>query len=207
VGFGRRRAHVDLPGDLLVGQPQGDQDHHLAFPRGQLIQAGPEPARPGAGGELGDQAPGHRGRQQRRPAGDHPDRPDQLGGVGVLDQKPGGAGPQPLEYVLVQLEGGQDDDVDAGQLRPRGDPPGRLDAVEYRHADVHQQHVRRVPFGDAHGLLPVGGLAHHLEVVLGLEQRGEPGPDQFLVIGQCYPDHGATRIMARLRRSAATPGR
>jgi hypothetical protein len=32
-------------------------------------------------------------------------------GVGVLHQESGGVGPQALEHVIIQLEGGQDDDV------------------------------------------------------------------------------------------------
>jgi uncharacterized membrane protein len=72
--------------------------------------------------------------------------------------------------------------VHAGQFRPRGDPAGRLDAVEHRHPDVHQQHVWCLPLGQVHGLLAVGGLAHHLDVVLRVEQRREPGPDELLII-------------------------
>ena len=41
--------------------------------------------------------------------------------------------------------------------------------------------------GLAHGLLAVGGLAHHLDVVLGVEQRPEPGADQRLVVGEQDP--------------------
>jgi len=37
--------------------------------------------------------------------------------------------------------------------------------------------------------LPVAGLADDLEVVLVLQQRAEPGPDQRLVVGEQDPDH------------------
>jgi hypothetical protein len=110
-------------------------------------------------------------------------------GVGVFHQESGGAGPQAFEDVFVQFEGGQDDDVDRGQVRARGDAAGRLDAIDPGHPDVHQQHVRRVPFREPHGLLCVSGLADHVEVVLGVEERGESGPDEFLVVGQRDPDH------------------
>ena len=64
-----------------------------------------------------------------------------------------------------------------------------------------------------HGLLAVGGLADHLEVVLGVEQRGEPGPDQFLVVGQRDPDHRSPsscespRSGSRARTVKPPPGR
>ena len=64
------------------------------------------------------------------------------------------------------------------------DPAGRLDAVQARHPDVHEQHVRRAPLGEAHGLVSVGSLSHDLDVVLGIEQGSEPGPDEFLVVSQ-----------------------
>ena len=38
-------------------------------------------------------------------------------------------------------------------------------------------------------LRAVGGLADHLDVGLGVEQRAEAGPDQCLVVGEQDPDH------------------
>ncbi len=52
----------------------------------------------------------------------------------------------------------------------------------------------------------VGGLADHLDVGLGVEQRLEPGPHQGLVVGQQHPDHvGNSRLGARAE-PAAGPG-
>ena len=42
----------------------------------------------------------------------------------------------------------------------------------------------------AHRLVAVGGLADHLDVGLGVEQRPEPGPHQRLVVGEHDADHG-----------------
>jgi hypothetical protein len=39
-----------------------------------------------------------------------------------------------------------------------------------------------------------GGLGNDLEVGLGAEHRGEPGTDQFLVVGDHYP-HGHNALM------------
>src|SRR6185436_19535429 len=37
--------------------------------------------------------------------------------------------------------------------------------------------------------LPVGGLGHDRDVLLGFEQRTEAAADQRLVVGEQYPDH------------------
>ena len=47
--------------------------------------------------------------------------------------------------------------MDRAELRARGDAPGGLDAVQPRHADVHEQHVWLAAGGDPHRLLAVGG--------------------------------------------------
>jgi hypothetical protein len=67
------------------------------------------------GGVLADQPQGDFRRQQRLAARRNADRPDQLGRVGVLDQEPGCPRAYPPENVLVQVEGGQDDDMGAAE--------------------------------------------------------------------------------------------
>src|SRR5262249_33976025 len=59
----------------------------------------------------------------------------------------------------------------------------------------------------AGGLLPVAGLADHLDVFLGIEQGPEPGPDQGLIVGQQHPDHRAPLIGNRARTRKPPPGR
>ena len=62
-------------------------------------------------------------------------------GPASLSRKPAGAGPQRGVDVLVEVEGGDDDDGErVGDARP-GEEAGGLDAVEHRHADVEQAHV------------------------------------------------------------------
>lgn len=80
-----------------------------------------------------------------------------------------------------------------GQVLVLRDFPGRLDSPQIRHPDVHQQDVRPGSGGQADRLPAVGGLADDLDVILGGQQRGEPTPDQFLVISQRDPDHRALR--------------
>jgi len=56
------------------------------------------------------------------------------------------------------------------------DAPGRLDAVDTWHAQVHQHDVRAVLLGAGDGLLPVRGGAD-VDVGHGLQQRDHALPD------------------------------
>jgi hypothetical protein len=62
-------------------------------------------------------------------------------------------------------------------------------AVDARHADVHEHDVRHELGSQANGLLAVAGLADHLDVFLGIEQGPESRPHQGLVVGEKDPDH------------------
>src|SRR3984957_4906834 len=62
----------------------------------------------GPGGELAGQAVGGGRPEDGVAGGDGPDRGDQAGGLGVLEQEAAGAGPQPGVDVIVKVEGGQD---------------------------------------------------------------------------------------------------
>ena len=58
----------------------------------------------------------------------------------VLEQESAGSGPQRVVDVLVQVEGGQDEDPRAARAGA-GELPGGLDAVHAGHAHVHQDDV------------------------------------------------------------------
>ena len=121
------------------------------------------------------------GASSASPARDDHDRLDQLLGRRVLEQEAARTGPQRLVDVLVEVERGQDQDP-RPLVSPVEQPPGRLETVDVRHPDVHQDHVRlRLP-GREHGLEPVGSLADDLDVGLGVEDHPEPGPDEGLVV-------------------------
>ncbi len=66
---------------------------------------------------------------------------------------------------------------------------GGLEPVHARHPDVHQHDVRPGRAHDGDGLLAVGRLAHDLDVVLGVQQRPQPGAQQGLVVGEHDTDH------------------
>ena len=98
-------------------------------------------------------------------------------------------GAQRLVDVLVGLEGGQDDDLDPGQVLIGADSPGGLQAVDPGHPDVHQDHVGALATGQVDRLPAVGGLADDLQVLRGVDEDPEPGADQGLVVGEQHPDH------------------
>jgi hypothetical protein len=129
MGLGGGLAHVQAPGDLVVGQPAADKCQHLPLLVGQLGES----ARPGGllgpCGELPDQPPGDARGQQSIAVAYGPDGLYQLLWLGVLDQEPAGPGPDRLEHVPVELERGQDNHPDAGQLPVGGDLPGGGQAV------------------------------------------------------------------------------
>jgi hypothetical protein len=94
-----------------------------------------------AAGELLDEAAGDPGGEQRLAGRHHPNGRHQVLAGQVLEQEPAGPGPQGLEHVLVQVEGGQDQHPDRVGGPGAGQPAGRRQPVELGHADVHQDHV------------------------------------------------------------------
>src|SRR5215831_8969467 len=136
-----------------------------------------------------DQAAGGAGRDDRVPGEYRPDRGHELRRQRVLEQEPAGSGPQPGVYVLVEVEGGQQDHP--GRRFGGADPRGGFDPVQVRHPDVHQHQVGLELRGLADGRQPVGGLADHLEVLDALQDGAQAGADEFLVVGDEQP-HGRT---------------
>ncbi len=131
-------------------------------------------------------------------------------GRDVLEQETAGARPERGEDVLVEIEGGEDEDP--GIAPRRGDAPGRLDPVHRGHPHVHQHDVGRElgRQGDRGGA--VAGLADDLQVLLRVEDHAEAEADQLLVVGQQYPDaHTGSRppgtVSARPNPPAAVGGR
>ena len=61
VGAHGGRAHVQLLGDLVVGEAVGDEGHHFTLPLGDRIEFGRRRGFLGPGGEFGDQPAGHAG--------------------------------------------------------------------------------------------------------------------------------------------------
>ena len=70
------------------------------------------------------------------------------------------------------------------------DAPSCLESVHYRHADVHQDHVRAELAGEADSLGAVGGLADDREVGL----RGEQGAEAFAHHRLVVSDQAGDRV-------------
>jgi len=84
--------------------------------------------------------------------------------------------------VLVGVERGQHDDAYACERRVGSDPPRGLDAVDPRHPDVHQQHVRMVTAGQFDRLLTIRRFADEFEVRGVVDHAAQPSTDQRLIV-------------------------
>jgi hypothetical protein len=100
----------------------------------------------------------------------------------MLEQEPAGPGGQRAVDVLVEVEGRQHDDPAAGAGLLGQDPPGGLEAVHFRHPDVHQHDVRTVFERSGDGLGAVGGLGDNGDPGIA-QDHAEAGADQVLVVG------------------------
>src|SRR6185295_15011894 len=113
-------------------------------------------------------------------------------------EEPGRARAQRVEDVFVQAVVRQDDDVHRSQGRVGGDEPGRLDTVDDRHLNVHERDVGQVFPDQCQALAAVGGLGHHLDVVLDVKQGTESAANEGLVVDHQDANHDwATGSSAR----------
>ena len=141
-----------------------------------------------------------------------PDRRDDLVGLGVLEQVPGGSRLQRRVYPLGLAEAGQRDHLN---VRVKVlDGGGGRDAVEARHEEVHEHDVGQVVAGREDGEFvergpPVPGLAEHLDVVEHLEERAHAAADHRVVVDRvpavrAREDHEAVdRLVGRRLIAAA----
>src|SRR5690606_18686772 len=120
-----------------------------------------------------------------------------------LEQEPGRTRPQRPEDVLVEVEGGEHEDVG----EPVGDDgPGGSDPVGAGHADVHEDDVGPQRPGVGHRGRTVGGLAHDGEAVGGLENKPQPGADGGVVVGDEHPDgHRSSSVGMAARTRQRSP--
>ena len=75
-----------------------------------------------------------------------------------------------------------------------GNDRGRLmaivQAVQDRHANVHQHHVRAQVLSLEAGIAAVGRLAHHLDVRLVAEQQPDTFPQDGVIVGDEHANAG-----------------
>src|SRR5918994_2920179 len=159
----------------------------------------------GLGDEHGDQPASDARREQRVAARDDPDGVAQVVGLDVLEQEAARAGVERLEHILVEVEGGQHDHAHISELAVGGDPACGLEAVNDRHADVHENDVWAVRAHPLDGLGAGRGLAAHLDVVGALEQHPEARADERLVVGEQDSDAHAEALGVGSRACTRMP--
>src|SRR5215472_8313891 len=178
-------------GDLRVREPRGDQRQHLPLALRQLLEhARVATARWVLHHPL-DEPPRHGGRQQHVSGRRRAHAGDDFLRVRMLEQEPAGARGERVEDVPVQVVGRQDHDP-GRRLHPDADQaPRGLDPVHARHADVHEDDVGAEPAHRLDRLDAVCGLAHDLDVRLGVQEQAEAGSDHRVVVDDDDADrHG-----------------
>ncbi len=178
-------------GDLGVRPALADGDRDLAFPVVQRADPLPGAGAPGVGRaarRVGHQLAGHGGRQDGVAGRDPAYRGEDLGGRGVLEDEAGGARAQGPQYLVVGVEGGEDDDLRGVLAGPQ--PFGGGEAVHRRHPDVHEHDVRAGAADERLDLAAVGGLADDLDVVGAAHHEGQARPYQGVVVDEEQSDHG-----------------
>jgi hypothetical protein len=90
---------------------------------------------------------------------------------------------------------GEDHDLGAGDAVAH--LTGGLHAVEHRHGDIHEDHVGPELLGQAHGLGPVGRLAHDVEAVL-LHRPPQRLAQHAVVVGEQQPHRVVLRLCPSL---------
>src|SRR2546422_395946 len=112
----------------------------------------------------------------------------ELGDVGPLEKVARGAGAQGLRHVLLGGVHREDQHARAGRLF--GDAGGRLEAVEARHRDVHDDHVGTVAAHEVERFAPVRRLRNHLDPADLAQHGADPLANQGVVLGEQHAQRG-----------------
>jgi hypothetical protein len=149
-----------------------------------------------AAGELLDQPPGDGRREQRSAGGHDADRGHELLLGDILEQEAARPRAQRLVDVLVEVEGGEHE-----HARPVGhrDAARGLDAVDARHADVHEHDVGQCLPRARDRLGAVARLADDLDVGLRAQDHAKARAHEALVVGEQDADHRAAGSGSRTR--------
>src|SRR6185295_13580665 len=130
----------------------------------------------------------HAGRE-RGVAGGHRAHPvDEVGALGVAEQKAAGPGPQRGKDLVVVLERAEHQHAHRRGGRVGGDPPRHLDAVKTGQRDVDDHHVRAHLARQRDRRLAVGRAPHHRDPRRVGEQRLQPDPGQAVAVRDHHPD-------------------
>ena len=108
--------------------------------------------------------------------------------IGVLQQKAARPGAQSIVNVLVHVEGGEHEHPGFCEQRVARNGAGGLDAVHFRHADVHEYHVGPKALRLLYRIGPVSGLADDLDALVGAENGLEAAAHEILVVHDEHAD-------------------
>ena len=193
--------------DLGIAHAASDALQHLTLACGQRLECRRRclPHR-GTLDECVDQPPCDGRRQQRVTGGDGPHGAGELVSTDVLEQETRRSRTQRFVDVLVEIERGHDqhtNGVTATEHAARC-----FEAVEPRHANVHQDDVGSLGVHDLQRLESVRRLAHDIDVRLCGENRLESGAHHGLVVNHDDANHGRapSGIRARRRNPPSGPG-
>src|SRR5918996_1239356 len=154
--------------ELAVGEPGRGQRLAVVLPLGHRL-------------ELGQQLRGHRRRDTRVALDDRADRVGDLVGGDLLQEVPGRAGLDRVVQVRFLVAVRQDEDLHVREMFL--DLLRRLDARTPRHPHVHQHDVRHQLGSALDRLVPVVGLADHLDVGLSPEDHLQASAEQGMIVG------------------------
>ena len=174
-------ADDELIGDLGVREPARKQSEHFQLASGQslellsqVVSAARLPS------VVLDDGARDGGVEQRISARDDPDGCKQLFGRRVLEEKATGAGSKRFVNVFGQAERREDENTRRRRSAP--DSPRGFEAVDARHANVHEDDVGAKPLRDVDRLHPITGLSNHLDLRVDLEELAETRADESLVV-------------------------
>jgi hypothetical protein len=108
-------------------------------------------------------------------------------------------------HVLVEIEGRDDHDGQGVLDAWASELAGGLDAVDARHPDVEEADVGTQLACHGDRLVTVRCLADDLDPGLRVEDHGEPGADQELVVGDHHPDGHRGTCRGRVASTVQPP--
>lgn len=151
-----------LARDLLVGFARSDEPQHLGLALSQGLEG------------TGKRYFAHQARRGLLRELDLASRRclqrlAELARVGVFEEIADRTGTDSISDRTVLDHAGQRNDLDVSQFRP--DCGCGADPVHHRHQQIHEDDVGQQVSRQFDGLLTVGSLANHLELVLGVEEH------------------------------------
>ena len=121
----------------------------------------------------------------------------------VLEQEAGRTRAERAQDELVGIEGRQDHD--RGWIRLGMEQARRLDAVDLRHADVHEHDIWVVRVDGGEDTAPIVHLSDDVDVLRTREHHPQARPDKSVVVDEQDSDRLAHGDHGRVARRTKSP--